>query len=149
LDRENVAYAVYEYLAKDGKIDGVSVAQKMNLDPKTVYKTIVVKGVGREYYVCVVPVEREIDLKSAARAVGEKSVSLIPVVDLNRVTGYIRGGCSPIGMKKQFGTVLDQSCANLEQMVVSAGKIGHQIGIHPQQLARLTKATFAAISTKE
>ncbi len=148
LEREKIHYIIHEYESRDGLIDGISAAHKMGIPEEKVYKTIVTKGCGRDYYVFVVPVAKEIDLKAAARAVGEKSVALIPVSDLNRVTGYIRGGCSPVGMKKQFATVLDDSCLALETMVVSAGKIGHQVEIAPTDLQRATRAKFAPVSTE-
>lgn len=137
LDRAKINYNTYNYDASDGLIDGVSVATKMGLPIERVYKTLVTQGVSREYYVFVIPVAEELDLKAAARAVGEKSVEMIKVADINKVTGYIRGGCSPIGMKKEYKTVLDTSCENLETIIVSAGKIGHQIELAPADLMKL------------
>ncbi|MDD6175595.1 MAG: Cys-tRNA(Pro) deacylase [Firmicutes bacterium] len=148
LEREKISYTIHEYESRDGLIDGISAAHKMGIPEERVYKTIVTKGCGRDYYVFVVPVAKEIDLKAAARAVGEKSVALIPTTDLFRVTGYIRGGCSPVGMKKKFVTILDESCRALETMVVSAGKIGHQVELAPADLQRASGAEFAAVSTE-
>ncbi|MPM74829.1 Cys-tRNA(Pro)/Cys-tRNA(Cys) deacylase YbaK [bioreactor metagenome] len=95
------------------------------------------KGTSREYYVFVIPVADELDLKAAARAVGEKAVEMIKVADINKITGYIRGGCSPIGMKKEYKTVLDSSCDAMDTFIVSAGKIGHQIELAPKDLIKL------------
>ncbi len=137
LDKANIKYNTYTYDHSDGLIDGVSVAIKMGIPVERVYKTLVTQGVSREYYVFVIPVEEELDLKAAARAVGEKSVEMIKVADINKVTGYIRGGCSPIGMKKEYKTVLDTSCDILGTIIVSSGKIGHQIELAPADLIKL------------
>lgn len=148
LDKENINYLAHAYEHSDGQVDGVSVAKKIGQPIDKVYKTLVTKGVGKEYFVFVIPVDSELDLKAAARVVGEKSVAMIPVADINKVTGYIRGGCSPVGMKKQFTTVLDSSCKHLETMIVSAGKIGHQIELSPTDLSRLICAQMEFIIEK-
>ncbi|MBQ5754337.1 MAG: aminoacyl-tRNA deacylase, partial [Oscillospiraceae bacterium] len=109
LEREKISYTALEYEHGDGAIDGVSVAAKMGEDPALVYKTLVTQGASRNYFVFVIPVAAELDLKKAAKSVGEKNVAMIHVADINKVTGYIRGGCSPVGMKKQFVTVMDES----------------------------------------
>lgn len=140
LDTKKMAYEVLTYDNLDGKIDGVSVAGKIGRDPKEVYKTLVAQGASKSIYVYVIPVESELDLKKAAKAAGEKNVEMIPVKDILKWTGYIRGGCSPIGMKKEYKTFLDESCLELERMVVSAGKIGVQIVIDPKMLVDLTRA---------
>ncbi|WP_218781117.1 Cys-tRNA(Pro) deacylase [Bacillus sp. EB106-08-02-XG196] len=140
LDAKKMAYEVLTYDNLDGKIDGVSVAGKIGRDPKEVYKTLVAQGASKSIYVYVIPVESELDLKKAAKAAGEKNVEMIPVKDILKWTGYIRGGCSPIGMKKEYKTFLDESCLELERMVVSAGKIGVQIVIDPKMLVDLTRA---------
>ncbi len=145
LDKAQVKYNSYSYDHSDGLIDGVSVANKMGLPVERVYKTLVTKGASREYYVFVIPVAEELDLKAAARAVGEKSVEMIKVADINKVTGYIRGGCSPIGMKKNYKTVLDSSCKGLDTIIVSAGKIGYQIELAPSDIIKLINATTAEI----
>lgn len=137
LDKEGISYEAYTYDHSDGAIDGISVAQKIGKPVEQVYKTLVAKGASREYYVFVIPVAHELDLKAAARAVDEKAVEMIKVTDINKVTGYIRGGCSPIGMKKAYRTVLDSSCNGLNTMIVSAGKLGHQIELAPADLSRL------------
>jgi Cys-tRNA(Pro)/Cys-tRNA(Cys) deacylase len=145
LDKEQIKYNTYSYDHSDGLIDGVSVANKMGQPVERVYKTLVTQGASREYYVFVIPVAKELDLKAAAKAVGEKSVELIKIENINKVTGYIRGGCSPIGMKKSYKTVLDSSCENLDTIIVSAGKIGHQIELAPSDLIKLINCTTAHI----
>jgi Cys-tRNA(Pro)/Cys-tRNA(Cys) deacylase len=140
LDSKKIAYEVLTYDNQDGKIDGVSVAGKIDREPKEVYKTLVAQGASKSIYVYVIPVEAELDLKKAAKAAGEKNVEMIPVKDILKWTGYIRGGCSPIGMKKEYKTFIDDSCLVLEHMVVSAGKIGVQVVIDPNMLVDLTKA---------
>lgn len=145
LEREHIPFAAHHYEGGDGKIDGVSVAKKMGQPEEQVYKTLVTVSPQKEYYVFVIPVARELDLKAAARAVGAKSVEMIKVANINKVTGYIRGGCSPIGMKKHYVTVIDESCLALEQMYVSAGKIGYQLEIAPGDLIRAADAKTAFI----
>lgn len=146
LDRMGVAYTAHEYDHADGRIDGVAVAEKMGQPVEQVFKTLVTKGAGRDYFVFVIPVAKELDLKAAARAVGQKSVEMIPVAEINRVTGYIRGGCSPIGMKKPYATVIDASCEGLSTMMVSAGKIGHQVELRPVDLIAAAGAKVAVIT---
>lgn len=131
---------VYEYDVRDGKIDGVSVAEKVGKNPETVYKTLVTQGQSKECYVFVIPVAEELDLKKCAAAVGEKNIAMIHVKDINKLTGYIRGGCSPIGMKKQYKTVLDSSSKKLSKITVSAGKIGLQIELKTDDLVSLVNA---------
>ena len=150
LDKAGISYETHTYDSGDGLIDGISVAQKMGQPVERVYKTLVTQGTSREYYVFVIPVAAELDLKSAARAVDEKAVEMIKVADINKVTGYIRGGCSPIGMKKEYRTVLDSSCEALDTIIVSAGKIGHQIELSPADLIGLIGAGMQNIMmTKE
>ena len=139
LNAKKIAYEVLTYDNQDGKIDGVSVAGKIGKNPREVYKTLVSQGASKNIYVFVIPVEAELDLKKAAKAAGEKNVEMISVKDILKWTGYIRGGCSPIGMKKEYKTFLDESCLELENMVVSAGKIGVQIVIDPKMLGRSNK----------
>jgi len=140
LDKAKIAYNTYEYESGDGAIDGVSVAHKMGQPPEKVYKTLVTCGANREYYVFVIPSQKELNLKAAAKAVGVKSVEMIKVADINKVTGYIRGGCSPIGMKKEYTTVIDSSCLNFNKIIFSGGKIGHQIEMSPNDLIKLINA---------
>jgi len=134
LDKEKIPYKIHTYENKDGMIDGISVANKIGVPVEKVYKTLVTQGHSKEYFVFVIPVANELDLKAAARAVGDKSIEMIKVADINKITGYIRGGCSPIGMKKQFITVVDSSCEELDTIVISAGKIGFQVELNPTDL---------------
>jgi Cys-tRNA(Pro)/Cys-tRNA(Cys) deacylase len=117
----------------------------MGQPPEQVFKTLVTQGASRAYFVFVIPVACELDLKAAARSVGEKSVAMIPVAAINKVTGYIRGGCSPIGMKKPFVTVIHSSCEKLPSMIVSAGRIGLQMELAPADLLKAAKASTASI----
>jgi len=142
LDAKKVSYEMLTYDNKDGKIDGVSVAQKIGRDPKEVYKTLVAQGVSKTIFVFIIPVEDELDLKKAAKVAGEKKVEMIPVKDIQKWTGYIRGGCSPIGMKKEYQTFLDESSMRLPTIIVSGGKIGVQIVLKPDHLIELTKAEY-------
>lgn len=142
LDRAKISYEYFTYDASDGKIDGVSVAEKMNQNPDFVYKTLVTVGHSKNHYVFVIPVEKELNLKAAAKSVGEKNVEMIHVADINRLTGYIRGGCSPVGMKKQFTTVADASAENLPYFYVSGGRIGLQIKLSPKDLQGLIGMRF-------
>ncbi len=144
LDKEKIQYNHYEYPHGKEAVDGVSVAKLLNQNPDCVFKTLVTHG-GNGYFVFVVPVAEELDLKKAAKAVGEKSVEMIHVKDINKVTGYIRGGCSPIGMKKQYKTVIHDSSLSIEKIIVSAGKIGYQIELAPADLIALTGAKTADI----
>lgn len=145
LEKEKIPYTMHTYDAGD-KIDGVSVAAKLGLDDKRVFKTLVTQGKSQQYYVFVIPVAAELNLKAAAASVGEKSVEMIHVKDINRVTGYIRGGCSPVGMKKQYPTVIDKTAQDCTQIVVSGGKIGFQIELSPVDLATVAGAAFGAIT---
>lgn len=137
-------YTLTSYDCKDFS-DAVSVAEKIGADVQRVYKTLVTQGKSGEYYVFVLPGCRELDLKKAAQAVGEKSVSMIHVKDINKITGYIRGGCSPLGMKKSYVTVIDSSAGAFEKIYVSAGKIGFQMEICPQDLCELVNGKFCDV----
>jgi ybaK/ebsC protein len=143
LDKNKISYEIHTYEASDGKIDGMSVAAKVGRPPEDLFKTLVTKGESGDYFVFVVCVADELDLKKSAASVGEKAVHMIPVADINRVTGYIRGGCSPIGMKKPFQTVIDKKAQG--NIVVSAGKIGMQVEVSAKELADLIGATFSDI----
>ncbi len=150
LDAMRVSYQLHTYEPGES-VDGVSVATKMGMDVNKVYKTLVTQGKGGGFFVFVIPVARELDLKKAARAAGEKSVEMIhvgemiPVKEINRHTGYIRGGCSPVGMKKKYPTFIDESARALPTMVVSGGRIGLQMEIAPEDLARSVGARFAGL----
>ncbi|MFB5193850.1 Cys-tRNA(Pro) deacylase [Neobacillus sp. KR4-4] len=145
LDAKKVSYDMLTYDHKDGKIDGVSVAEKVGRDPKEVYKTLVAQGVSKNIYVFVIPVAEELDLKRAAKAAGEKNMEMLPVKDIQKWTGYIRGGCSPIGMKKEYKTFIDEQARDLDTIIVSAGKIGVQIALAPSSLQEVTKADIVPI----
>ena len=147
LDRHGLPYRVHVYDASNGQIDGLSVAQKIKCPLETMYKTLVTRGSDLNYYVFVVPVAKVLDLKRAAKASGVKAVEMIPVADINRITGYVRGGCSPVGMKKSYLTVVDTSCLELEKIVVSAGRIGLQIELSPRDLIKVTGAQPENIAT--
>lgn len=147
LDRAKISYTALEYPHQEGQaVDGVTVAQMLGQNPDQVFKTLVTQGASHNYYVFVVPVAASLDLKKAARAVGEKSVAMLHVADINKVTGYIRGGCSPVGMKKLFPTVLDESARALPAFYVSGGRIGVQMRVNPAALASFIGAAFAPIT---
>lgn len=146
LEKEKISYLAHTYETGDGHIDGVSVAHKMGIDPAVVFKTLVTRGASKGIYVFVVPVALELNLKAAARAVGEKSVEMVAVKEITPLTGYVRGGCSPIGMKKHYPTVVDESARPLERMIVSAGRIGGQIELAPGDLQKATGCSFAAVA---
>lgn len=148
LDRAKIAYSTHEYPHGDSAVDGVTVAGLIGKDSACVFKTLVARGSDQAIYVFVIPVAKELDLKAAARAVGAKSVAMVHVSEINTLTGYIRGGCSPVGMKKQYKTVIDDSALDQETMIVSAGRIGAQVELSPQDLIRITRAATAAV-TKE
>ncbi|WP_368236155.1 Cys-tRNA(Pro) deacylase [Clostridium perfringens] len=143
LDSKKVSYEMLSYESEDGKIDGISVAHKIGVDEKNVFKTLVVQGTSKELYVFVIPVAEELDLKSAAKIAGEKKVEMIPVKDILKHTGYIRGGCSPIGLKRPYKTFIHESAKELDFMIVSAGKIGHQIKLNPNDLVNVVEGEFA------
>ena len=143
LERLGIPYTAHTYDSSDGKIDGISVAAKLGQDPRRVFKTLVTKGKSGAYFVFVLPVEGELDLKKAAALVSEKSVAMIPVKDLLKVTGYVRGGCSPFGMKKLFPTVFDISAMEYETIIVSGGRIGCQIEAPPDALLQAAQAKAA------
>ena len=145
LDRAKIPYRHYSYEHEEGAVDGVSVARLLGQNPAQVYKTLVTRGAGGGFFVFVIPVQEELDLKAAARAVGEKSVSMLHVNELLPTTGYVRGGCSPIGMKKQFPTVVDESCLSFDTIIFSGGKIGAQVEVAPADLLRLVGGSTAPV----
>lgn len=146
LDKAGITYDTYSYDPEKGT-DGISVAGQIGREPATVFKTLVTLDADRRVFVFVVPVHREIDLKAAARTVGAKSIQMAPHKDLLSLTGYIKGGCSPVGMKKAFPTVIDRSAESLSAMIVSAGKIGFQIELAPADLLHATRAAYGDICT--
>ncbi|EJT6491316.1 Cys-tRNA(Pro) deacylase [Clostridium perfringens] len=143
LDSKKVPYEMLSYESEDGKIDGISVAHKIGVDEKNVFKTLVAQGTSKELYVFVIPVAEELDLKNAAKIAGEKKVEMIAVKDIMKYTGYIRGGCSPIGMKKNYKTFIHESAEDLDFIIFSAGKIGHQIKMNPKDLVSVVEGEFA------
>lgn len=146
LERAHIAYTAHEYPHAPGEtVDGAHVAALTGQDPARVYKTLVTQGADRAYYVFVIPVLCELDLKKAAKAANVKNVAMLHVADLNKVTGYVRGGCSPVGMKKQFVTVFEQSCLRQPTILVSGGRIGTQVACAPQSLVAVTGGKTAAI----
>ena len=144
LEQKKIPYTAFSY-DPDGPIDGVSVAAEVGLDAASVFKTLVTKGAGGGYYVFDIPVAENLDLKKAAKAVGEKSIAMLPQKELLPLTGYVHGGCSPVGMKKQFPTVFHETVNELDLIAVSAGKIGHQVQVKPADLLNLLRAKTADV----
>lgn len=144
LETEGVEYEV-GYYECDEFIDGIHTADKLGLPHEMVYKSLVTMGHSKNYYVFVIPIEEEIDFKKAARSVGEKSIELLPLKDVTNVTGYVRGGCTAIGMKKQYVTRIDETAILLDEMYVSGGKIGVQLKLKPDDLLRVAKAEYADV----
>ena len=144
LDQEKIPYTAFSY-DPNGPIDGVSVAAETGLDAASVFKTLVTKGASGAYYVFDIPVAENLDLKKAAKAVGEKSIAMLPQKELLPLTGYVHGGCSPVGMKKQFPTVFHETVNELDLIAVSAGKIGHQVQVKPADLLNLLRAKTADV----
>ena len=145
LDQQGIPYTAHAYPA-DGPIDGVSVAAFLHQDPEQVFKTLVTRAASGNYYVFDIPVAENLDLKKAAKAVGEKSIAMIHQKELLGLTGYIHGGCSPVGMKKQFPTVFHETAELFDTICVSAGKVGAQIEADPNALMALIGATTADIT---
>ncbi len=144
LDTKKIPYTIYTYEC-DEFIDAIQIADMLSLPHEKVYKTLITQGTSKNYYVFVIPIAEELDMKKAARSVGEKSVAMLHVKDINAVTGYIRGGCTAIGMKKQYVTRIDQSAQKLDRIIVSGGKLGMQLELTPQDLASASGASFADI----
>ena len=144
LDQKKIPYTAFSY-DPNGPIDGVSVAAETGLDAAGVFKTLVTKGASGAYYVFDIPVAENLDLKKAAKAVGEKSIAMLPQKELLPLTGYVHGGCSPVGMKKQFPTVFHETVNELALIAVSAGKIGHQVQVKPADLLTLLRAKTADV----
>ena len=145
LEKEKVAFESYEYPHGKDAVDGVTVAKLLSQDPNTVFKTLVTTDGKKDYFVFVIPVEKELDLKKAAKIAGVKSVEMIPVKDIQKITGYVRGGCSPLGMKKNYKTIFHESASDCAMISVSAGKIGYQVRLEPMILADLSGAKFADV----
>lgn len=143
LDKNKISYQVNTYEC-DEFIDGMKIADQNNQPYEQSFKTLVTIGKSGGYYVFVLPVDKEMDFKKAAKIVGEKSVEMIPVKDINVVTGYIRGGCTPLGMKKLYPTVIEESAQKFDEIIISGGKIGLQIILNPMDLAKCVKGEFAS-----
>lgn len=147
LEKFGASYVAHEYAAdKECPPSGTEVAAMLGLDASAVFKTLVTEGKSLAHFVFVVPVESELDLKKAAAAVGEKSVAMLPQKKLLPLTGYVHGGCSPIGMKKQFATVIDKSAQSKDKIYFSAGKIGLQVEVSPAELPRALRFHYADIT---
>ncbi|WP_151735033.1 Cys-tRNA(Pro) deacylase [Paenibacillus tengchongensis] len=144
LEAKGIEVSIYTYDNEDGAIHGTAVADKIGLPPETVFKTLVAHS-GANLYVFVIPVAEELDLKKAAKAAGEKKIEMLPLKDLLKFTGYVRGGCSPVGMKKLYPTFIDESAEIQERIAVSAGKIGLQMEVAPEELAGVVGATFCGL----
>ena len=145
IERKKLKYEAIFY-ESDGFLDGITIADKLEKPRNMVFKTLVTEGKSREYFVFVLPVEKELDLKKAAKTVGEKSVEMINVNDILKVSGYIRGGCSPIGMKREYKTVVDGSALKLDEIMFSGGKRGLQLVMNPNDLKTATNCIFADIT---
>ena len=148
LESMKIPFSHYTYEC-DEFVDGLQIADKLSLPYEKVYKTLVTRGSSGNYFVFVIPIARELDLKKAAKSVGEKSVEMIRVKDINAITGYVRGGCTAIGMKKQFVTRIDKSAEGQQDIYVSGGRIGSQINLSPVDLAKAARAEFADIIREE
>lgn len=146
VEAEGIPYNMYEYDAPEGFLDGVSVAKTLGQDPDQVFKTLVTVGASREYHVCVIPVAKELDLKKAAKHFGEKKIEMIPARDITKVTGYIKGGCSPVGMKKLYTTAIDESAVLFDEIMVSGGKVGLQMQLSVEGLKNIIGAEFADLT---
>ena len=142
LDSNKIEYITHSYENKDNKIDGVAVAHKIGKDVDSVFKTLVTQGHSKEFYVFVIPVAEELDMKKASKIANEKSIEMIHVKDINNITGYIRGGCSPLGMKKVFKTFIQEEALLFDTIVFSGGKIGAQIEMKPNDLEKVIKCSF-------
>lgn len=146
LEQKKIPYTAHTYPHEDGvAVDGVTVANMLGQDPGAVFKTLVTKGASGGYYVFDIPVAENLDLKKAAKAVGEKSIAMLPSKELLGLTGYVHGGCSPVGMKKLFPTVFHESCMAFDTIMVSAGKIGYQVECKPDDLIGLVRAKTADV----
>ena len=147
LEQKNIPYTHHAYEHEEGvAVDGVTVAASLGQDPECVFKTLVARGASKGIYVFCIPVAENLDLKKAARAVGEKSIEMVAVKEINALTGYVRGGCSPVGMKKQYPTVFHETAEIVDTIMVSAGKIGYQVELAPNALIELVDGTLSDIT---
>ena len=149
LEQQGIPYTAHAYEHEEGvAVDGVTVAKSLGQDPEQVFKTLVARGASKGIYVFVIPVADSLDLKKAARSVGEKSIEMVAVKEINGLTGYVRGGCSPVGMKKQYPTVFHETAEIVDTIMVSAGKIGFQVELAPDALIDLVGASLADLATE-
>ena len=148
LGQKKIKYTAHEYPHGEDAVDGVTVARMTGRDPACVFKTLVTRGASKGIYVFVITGDEELDLKKAAKDVWEKSIAMVHVSEINALTGYVRGGCSPIGMKKQYKTVYHSSILSQDTVLVSAGKIGQQVELSPADLIGLTRGDTANIVTE-
>ena len=144
LEKNKIPYETIQYECEEF-IDGLHTAKKTGAPVEQSFKTLVVKGKSKEYYVLVIPIAEEIDLKKAARVLKEKSIEMIHVKDITNVTGYVRGGCSPLGMKKQYPTVIHQSALKYGEIYISGGRIGTTLKLNPEALGKAVRAIFEDI----
>ena len=145
LEQKKIDYVSHNYV-ETGAVSGLEVAAALGEDPDRAFKTLVTVGKTKEHYVFVVPVSKELNLKKAAQCVGEKSIEMIKSKELLPLTGYVHGGCSPIGMKKQFVTVIDQSAENFDRIMISAGKIGYQVEVRLSDLQKVIRCKLGEIA---
>ena len=148
LEQKKIPYAAHSYPHGDEAVDGLTVAAITGQDPARVFKTLVAQGASRQIFVFVIPVSAELDLKKAAKAAGEKSVAMVRVSELQALTGYVRGGCSPIGMKKQYPSFFHSSIGQFDTVLVSAGRIGWQVELAPAELLKLTRGRTAELTVE-
>ena len=147
LDQRKIPYTPHSYDVSDGALDGLTAASRLGIPPETCFKTLVTVGASKKNHVFVIPVERELDLKAAAKAVGEKAVEMLKQAQLLPLTGYVHGGCSPVGMKKQYPTIFHETAEIIDTILVSAGKIGFQVELEPAALIGLVGGTTADLTT--
>ena len=148
LDQKKISYELLTYEVDD-QLDGITVATKINYPVEVVYKTLVTRGNSKNIYVFVIPVATELDLKKAAKVVAEKKLEMISVSEINGLTGYIRGGCSPVGMKKVYPTVIDVTAQQLDYFIVSGGKIGLQMKLNPKDLEKVITLRFEKVTIEK
>ena len=147
LEQKKIPYTPHAYPHEEGvAVDGVTVAAILGQDPECVFKTLVARGASKGIYVFAIPVAENLDLKKAAKAVGEKSIEMVPVKEINALTGYVRGGCSPVGMKKEYPTVFHETAEIVDTIMVSAGKIGYQVELAPDALMELVGGVTADVT---
>ena len=149
LEQKGIPFTAHTYEHEEGvAVDGVTVARSLGQDPECVFKTLVARGASKSIYVFVIPVADSLDLKKAARAAGEKAIEMVAVKEINALTGYVRGGCSPVGMKKEYTTTFHETAEIVDTIMVSAGKIGYQVELAPADLMELVGGQLADITVE-